>query len=287
MFSGEMGGSSNGTAISRNESNNGGGYGPINGSSSDEAEKYNRYLGLLCIESGLVSTADFSGFDPRVSYDFANAIQTAKNDFPELEINYIGSIENQVAGIRNDFENSYYNYFIKTGFSEDQAKQLAKVYADEKINEMGMNDVGGTYAWSFNSGGALGQYDGVAVNGQYAKDYDEFRNHKQYDESLKWAPIGCGTPKAVADHELGHEIDRLVGGSEDHEIISKYNEIMNTGCAEEYLSGYSQENVREFIAEAYSEYRNNPNPRETSRFVYNRLIELRDQNILQKVKRMR
>ena len=40
MFSGEMGGSSNGTAISRNESNNGGGYGPINGSSSDEAENF-------------------------------------------------------------------------------------------------------------------------------------------------------------------------------------------------------------------------------------------------------
>jgi hypothetical protein len=102
-----------------------------------------------------------------------------------------------------------------------------------------------------------------------------FKEEKQHDEEERWAPVGCDTPKAVTDHEMGHEIDKLLDASSDVEIQRMYAQMME-GNPEEQLSGYSAENVKEFIAEAYSEYKNNPNPRQIAVDVYNRLIELRD-----------
>ena len=40
------------------------------------------------------------------------------------------------------------------------------------------------------------------------------------------------------------------------------------------LSGYANTNINEFIAEAWSEYQNNPNPRPLSKQVSERLFEL-------------
>lgn len=53
--------------------------------------------------------------------------------------------------------------------------------------------------------------------------------------------------------------------------------MISNGNAKDTLSTYSATNVKEFIAEAYSEYRNNPNPRDYSTKVYNRLKELYSQ----------
>ena len=146
-----------------------------------------------------------------------------------------------------------------------------------------MDDTDGTYAWSFKSGvDIVDEYAGVAVNDQYVKDYDSFISNKQNDLLEKWAPIGCGTPKSVTDHELGHEIDKLLNASSDLEIREMYSEMMQAGNARDVLSQYSATNVKEFIAESYSEFRNNPSPREVSTRVYNRLIELRDQKVYRK-----
>ena len=79
------------------------------------------------------------------------------------------------------------------------------------------------------------------------------------------------------DHELGHEIDRLVGAARDPQIQKWYQEMLQNNNAESVLSGYSKSTIYEFIAEGYSEYRNNPKPREYSTKIFNRLIELRNQ----------
>ena len=46
------------------------------------------------------------------------------------------------------------------------------------------------------------------------------------------------------------------------------------------LSNYANENIREFIAEAWSEYMNNPEPRSTAREVAERLLALRKEHSL-------
>jgi hypothetical protein len=66
----------------------------------------------------------------------------------------------------------------------------------------------------------------------------------------------------------------LLDASNDPKIAGLYQKMINDGDAETKLSGYSATNVKEFIAESYSEYRNNPNPREYSTIVVDRLKEL-------------
>lgn len=245
---------------------------------NDQASEYNKTLKDFCEANGYAKNADFSDFDPHVAYDLAKSVVDAKQDFPDLEVNYLGSIDHQVKGLHDTVEASQFDFYKKNGFDEELAQQMAKQYADDFISNSKLDDTEGTYAWSLRTGNpALDKYDGVAVNNDYAKDYARFKSEKQADEIAKWAPIGCGSPKAVADHELGHEIDNLLGASNDGIINDLYSNMMKENKAEEMLSGYSRKNVKEFIAESYSEYRNNSDPREISRAVYNRLIELRDQ----------
>lgn len=249
----------------------------------NKASEYSKTLKDFCEGNGYIKNADFSDFDPHVAYDFARAVVDAKKDFPDLEVNYLGSIDHQVKGLHDTLETAQFNFYKQMGFEEGLAQQMAKQYADDFIRNSKLDDTEGTYAWSLRTGNPLlDKYDGVAVNNDYAKDYVGFKSIKQNDETAKWAPIGCGNPKAVADHELGHEIDKLLGASDDSMINDLYASMMKDNKAEEVLSGYSRKNVQEFIAEAYSEYRNNPNPREVSRAVYNRLIELRNQKIRSK-----
>lgn len=251
---------------------------------ADKAGEYNKTLQDFCESNGYVENADFSDFDPRVAYDLAKAVVDAKIDFPDLEVKYLGSIDHQVKGLHDTVEAAQFDFYRQNGFDEGLAQQMAKQYADDFIRNSKLDNTERTYAWSLRTGSPLlDKYDGVAVNNVYAKDYTSFKSKKQANETAKWSPIGCGSPKAVADHELGHEIDNLLGASNDSIINDLYSNMMKDNKAEDVLSGYSRKNVKEFIAEAYSEYRNNPNPREISRSVYNRLIELRNQKSSKKV----
>lgn len=242
-----------------------------------KSNEYNQTLKEFCEGNGYVKNVDFSDFDPHVAYVFAKAVVDAKKDFPDLEVNYLGSIDHQVKGIHDTVEASQFDFYKKNGFDEGLAQQMARQYADDYIHKNKLNYTAGTYAWSIKTGNrSLDKFDGVAVNNEYAKDYTRFKSKKQVDVAAKWAPIGCGCPKAVADHELGHEIDNLLGASKDRIINDLYSDMMKKNNAEEVLSGYSKKNVQEFIAESYSEYRNNSRPRDVSKKVFNRLIELQN-----------
>ena len=250
----------------------------ISESESAEIQAYKNKLKEFCESNGYAETVDFSDIDHHVAYDLVKSVADAKKDFPELKVNYLGSIDHQVKGIRDSIQQKSYEFYVNSGLEDEVASKLAEQYADNWIKESKLDKTDGTYAWSLTSGNSfLEKYDGVAVNTHYAKDYAYFKSQKAYDEKTKWAPIGCGSPKAVTDHELGHEIDKLLGASEDETIKKMYSDMMEKSKAEDVLSGYSAKNVKEFIAEAYSEYRNNPKPRATSVALYKRLIALRDQ----------
>ena len=75
-------------------------------------------------------------------------------------------------------------------------------------------------------------------------------------------------------HELGHRIDGMLGISQDDKIRKMYSDFLD-GSSDK-LSGYARKNVNEFVAEAYSEAKCNPNPRPICVNVYKRMIEIRD-----------
>ena len=246
-------------------------------------------LGTLekrCRDNSLVQTVDFHDFDPDVAVSMTDALADAKKDFPNLNVNYVGSIDSQVKGIHDTVAQSYENELRQLNgndFSDEEYRAAAKTYADNYIKRVGLNNSNNVFAWSLKipseydpTGGGLSKYNGVAVNNCFAGDNKLFTECKINEVATKHKPIGCDTPRATADHELGHEIDKLLNASSDKQINDMYNKMLSEGNAKNTLSTYSATNVKEFIAEAYSEYRNNPSPREYSTAVYNRLIELRN-----------
>ena len=104
-----------------------------------------------------------------------------------------------------------------------------------------------------------------------------------YCVESKFHPIGCDTVKSVIDHEMGHQIDYLLDASNDPYIQALHSALTMQGKAAmcEALSKYANENIREFIAEAWSEYMNNPEPRSTAREVAERLLTLRKEKYRQ------
>jgi hypothetical protein len=229
-----------------------------------------------------VGKADFSDFDPDVANDMCQSVKQAKADFPDLKLGYIGSIDNQVNGIKSCLKDYYRSIGESVpGWKKEQIENFAEYNASNYIKNSPLNKTKDTFAWNLsipkNAGqptGGLSQYSGVAVNNIYASDYARFAMAKKHEVAIKHKPIGCDTPKSTADHEMGHEIDNLLDASNDPKIAGLYQKMINDGDAETKLSGYSATNVKEFIAESYSEYRNNPNPREYSTIVVDRLKEL-------------
>lgn len=116
---------------------------------------------------------------------------------------------------------------------------------------------------------AFNKYTGIFVNVNFGKNYDNFTESIKWSVQLKFHPVGTDTVKAVFDHECGHILDYQYGLRDMPEIKNIFdsyqkNDIMKL---KEDLSEYSYNNnsnnkYAEMIAEAYSEYKNNPNPRE-------------------------
>lgn len=226
-------------------------------------------------------TVQIGGFDPRVAHDMANALEDAKRDFPGLKIAYFGSCQEQAASIRAELTAYYTDAFSPlkqhNGWTDEQFDQFVRTNVEQFISKAGLDDTRGTFAWSYSTqhgNGRLAKYSGIAVNLDYAADYKKFRKAKIENVRSRYKPIGCDSPRATMDHELGHEIDRLLGASRDPQINAWYNEMLRDGSAEKALSGYAKSSIFEFIAEGYSEYRNNPHPRAYAKKIYDRLIEL-------------
>ena len=232
------------------------------------------------------SVVQLDGFDVRVAHDMADALNDAKRDFPALKISYFGSCQSQAASMRSDLTEYYKDYFkdCKQYWTDEQYEAAVKYNVERYVHDyLELDDTDGTIAWSLNVGnsdptvGELGKYSGVAVNLDFASSYDDFKRSKVQNVQDRFKPIGCETPRATMDHELGHEIDRLVGAAQDPQTQKWYHEMLQSNNAASVLSEYSKTTIYEFIAEGYSEYRNNPKPREYSAKIFNRLIELRNQ----------
>jgi hypothetical protein len=101
------------------------------------------------------------------------------------------------------------------------------------------------------------------------------------DVKHSFHPIGCGSPGAVMDHELGHQIDSLLGLTnrettqyfKDEELKKIWARTKKAGITLN-LSEYGASKKSEFLAEAWSEYVNNPNPRKAAKEFGDRIKQL-------------
>ena len=246
-------------------------------SSIKEANEFAEKLGLR---------ADYTGIDIRCANEWNKGLYDMKEKFPEVveNIKFIGSTQIRNKLILQEIEND----LRKAGFSKEAitdsleyAKREYKIIINknamavslfiDKDNKDPVNII-------------RAKYQGITMNSLHFKNYEEVTESLKMQVNGKWHPVGCNTVKAVFDHEFGHQLDSFLGIRNKKEMI----EILEENKKEKgkFLSEYSifnkldEINIKETIAEGWSEYCNNSNPRELSQRV-GKLIE-REYNIYKK-----
>ena len=256
----------------------------------------NMQIACAAVSNGLVKYADFGGLDPLTAREIYLSIEETKEQFPELDLRFVGSAQSRNYRIAEQLKNMYLNVYrlhYPTAPDSDLMPMVIQL-VDEDMRGFEMSD--GTIAQSLfisepSSYGEeiISEFNGITINESYGANYEHFTEVRRSDVLSRWKPEGCDTPRATVDHELGHQIARLTNAHNDDCIQELYANFLklseiNRGIV---LSGYAGESIHEFIAESWSEYRNNPNCRPLAMEVSNRMIDIYNSSTMQLVRRMR
>lgn len=258
----------------------------LDGSSSSLPTE-NSQIATAMVVDGLVRQADFGKLDNRTAQDIYKSVSETLEMFPDIDLRFVGSVQSRNQHIEKGLEelylNAYHQYYPTASdeelmpFVRQQVTEDMKGFEpDERtIAQSLFIETPQTYSEDVIAG-----FNGISINERYGGDYNHFTDVRKSDVKAKWKPAGCDTPRATVDHELGHQIARLTNAHNDAVIQRMYSDFMRLNNAQrgEALSGYAGESIHEFIAEGWSEYRNNPNCRTLATNISNRLFELYNQS---------
>lgn len=211
-------------------------------------------------------TSNFKGFtkkDLAQIQDLYHCVAEHFDKYPDLKkkIHFVGSMQ----GRREVYAGHLYDELKKLNPHADDAKLRKR--ANDLSKKMKISS--GTYAVS-SKGYQYDDLNGVSFNAMFRGD--KLKKSLDNDVKNKWHPEKCNTAKAVFDHELGHKMDEALGLRTDTEFLKIFNkaEKQGKGHIRDNLSEYAYKQSyksgnydpkAEFIAEAWSEYLNNPKPR--------------------------
>ena len=255
-------------------------------------EGYSAYLRAL----NFVENADFGNLDVNTAKDMTVAIQETKSMFPELDLKFVGSLQSRNEKISQGLSDFYYEAYKQYNPNVPDEKIREAVQEQVSIDLKGFEPGEGTIAQSLFVGNIndysdsiISELNGITINESYGSDYSHFTDVRKSDVDSGWKPQNCYSPKATVDHELGHQIAKLVDAHNDKTINDMYQSFseLNDQDRSSVLSGYAGTNIHEFIAESWSEYRNNPQCRECARTVAERMIELYEKSQPHKVRTLR
>lgn len=226
-----------------------------------------------------IPNVSYKGVDVTTANEWNRGLSDTFKRFPELKENFgfVGECHERNKALKPVAKNSYLHELIKNNPSF--TKEQLEPFAEKKMRALMRNvSVGkNTYAqsWSPDRPDFI-RFRGVTVNQEWGKSSSTFLKALQNDVSSKWHPEGCATIRSVLDHEVGHQLDSLLGISNLPEIKNLFDSRSETQITEG-LSKYAWNNKNanrygEMIAEAWAEYCNNPEPREIAKTVGKRII---------------
>lgn len=228
-----------------------------------EANEFAEKLGLR---------ADYTGVDIRCANEWNKGLYDMKEKFPEIleTIHFVGSSQSRNKLIEQDV--------LDYLFSQNYSQIEINAFLTKLREEIGIGKT--EFAVSMTVPKELkkevvyrviDKYSGITMNAKYFKDYDKVIEISRQQVETKNSPIGCDTVKATFDHEFGHKIDYFLGLRKNSEIRKMC--LKNLQEDGENLSLYSVYNkdiqtcFNETIAESWSEYCNNPKPREIAKTI--------------------
>ena len=221
------------------------------------------------ISHGLAENINYRGLKIEAVNELNAGVYNTQKLFPELKerFKFIGSCHEHMNFVYEAQVNKRVEILRKLFPDEAQEKLLER--AQKMIIKQRVN--GDTFAFSVRTP----EYGGVSINAKFGGNLEMFKKELVKCVEVKFHPVGCDTIKSVVDHEMGHEIDRLLNLENDDYIKSIYTFLSKKGRIGEELSRYASKSIKEFIAEAWSEYQNNPNPREAAQMIGEHIMSLR------------
>ncbi len=208
------------------------------------------------VDNDIVGIADFGKVkDLGIVNAWSEGLFNSVKEFPALRANqaFTGSCQAQYQRWHEAKTAEYIARAIGQGYSEDSARYWAKrMVKKPKVTER----------WAHSS-----QRDfvgGIAFNEKYGaskKGVDALKEGLKSSVLSGYHPPGCDTVKSIVDHEIGHQLDDLLGLYKDAEVVALFNQLRQQSAVNSEVSGYANKNIREFIAECWSEFRNSESPR--------------------------
>ncbi len=208
------------------------------------------------MDNNLADYADYSGANITAANAWNESVHYHINRFPELRpgLKVIGTMQ---ARNRYAYDQTVQSYLQRLREMNSQGVSEARLLATAKRRVKRRKVNGGIYAEST----YRGTVNGVTVNSKWAGNPAKFTQSLQGDVNAGFHPVGTDNIKAVIDHELGHQLDGLLGLRQRDDIRKLYKEWGYNNNEGNGLSRYALKNIAEFIAEGWAEYLNNPTPR--------------------------
>lgn len=236
-----------------------------------EAEKFARKtLGF--------KNVSYQGVDLKVANEWNKGLADNLSRFPELkkQMNFTGESHQRLKMLKSELVEDYYKeirvYPENKGFSDEALRNFAVKKINEKFRRNKIAVSRQSYASSWSPTGKIYEdYSGVSINNNYGRSYSQMLKLIERDVSNGFHPVGTGTIRSILDHELGHQLDELLGIRKNKRVQEIFDSMTNEEITKN-VSRYSWDNKNtdrysEFIAECWSEFTNNPNVRAVAKEV--------------------
>lgn len=212
--------------------------------------------------------AGYNGLDPIVANQMNQSIHEHIVDFPELQnqLKFSGTMQERNSRMREDLRKSEYQELLKNNPRISEGRLRDAAASNVRTMTADLTPRKNSRAQSlFSQTDVVRDYNGITTNARTKQSAKSIEKGLKLESMSKWVPKGVTNMKGITDHELGHQLDNMLGISDIDEI----KELFDTRTHEEIkneLSEYSFNNnnpndYSEMIAEGWAEYRNNPKPR--------------------------
>ena len=224
-----------------------------------------------------IPQASYKGCQVEVANEWNKGLFETFTKYPELKNNFgfVGECHERNSAYKSVLIDAYLQDLKKRypQYADDILEKQARKWATQDLKKMAISTSTIAQSWSLTSNIAK-KFRGVTVNRDFAKDLQYFLAITEQSVKSKFNPVGCTTIRSHLDHEVGHQLDDLLGLRNMPEIQKLFDSrVVMVNGVEDFtritndLSKYAWENdnanrYAEFIAEAWSEYCNNPKPRE-------------------------
>jgi len=195
------------------------------------------------------------------------ALWNTYSEFPELRqsIKQVGSNQSMrrwyIEQRTPEIAEKYKRLNLGVSYTDEQWMKLARQTAAKEIGKTTANN------WALSYSGK--KLNGIAINEIACKNPELMKASLDHDVATSFHPVGCNSVKSIVDHEIGHRLDAHLGITRDRSFAELKTEIYKDKPSnmteldflKANLSRYAYSNDKELLAEAWSEFRNNPAPR--------------------------